>query len=874
MADRPTGTVTLLFTDIEGSTRLLQRLGEAEYARLLGEHHRVVRAALAASHGVEIKTEGDSFFAVFGRASDAIRAAVEVQRQLATQQRPDESAVAVRMGIHTGDVGMVGGEYVGIDIHRAARIAAAAHGGQVLLSATTHAVVEHALPEGVTTLDLGEHRLKDFDQPEHVFQLVIDELRVKFPRLRALATRFDLLPTETTTFVGRERELARTQELLDGNRLLTLTGPGGTGKTRLSQRLARDVADDYDGGVAFVQLAAISDPELVAPTIRQALGLGEEVGRPALDTLVDRLQGRRTLLVLDNFEQVLPAARVVMALLEATNQLKIIVTSRAVLHVSGEQEFPVPPLGIPDAADAGDLELLSQSEAVRLFMQRARTVTPDFELSAANAAAIVEICGRLDGLPLAIELAASRVKLLPPAALLTRLKKSLDLLQTTASDRTDRQRTLRGAIGWSYDLLASDERALFRQLGIFVGGWRLDDAEAVVAAAVNVGDVLEGLGSLIDQSLVRQVEAAEEARYTMLETIREYAREQLDAESELVRAAANHADRFAALAAEAEPSLTTGRDWLDRFELDQANIRAALAWLAEHNVEGALAMAGSLWRFWHRRGHLREGTALLADLLSRQTASPATIERARALVGLAGLVYWQTDYGAARRHYEEALAIAQSLADRPLEVEVLYSLAYVQAIEADWDRAMRSFAEAEAIYGQLGENLSATWALMGGGMVLSLRGDNEMALPIVTDAANRFRTAGNAFGLGNTLSLLERVHMQLGRYEEARAVNSEFLWLAQQEQDPTLLTPALLDLASIEGMAGRLERAAHLLGAGGRVIDESGGQPPPQLMNRIEPLPVLRERVDSTILQGWIAAGRAMSTDEAVAYALGDQPGP
>jgi predicted ATPase/class 3 adenylate cyclase len=866
--DRPTGTVTLLFTDIEGSTRLLQRLGAAGYAQVLGEHHRVVRAALAASRGVEIKTEGDSFFAVFGRASDGIVAAVDVQRQLASQPWPEESAVAVRMGIHTGDVGMVGGEYVGIEIHRAARIAAAAHGGQVLLSATTIALVEEALPGGVTTLDLGEHRLKDFDQPEHVFQLVIDGLRAKFPPLRALATRFDLLPAETTTFVGRERELARTRELLDGTRLLTLTGPGGTGKTRLSQRLARDVADDYEDGVAFVQLAAITDAELVAPTIRQALGLGEELGISALETLVARLAKADALIVLDNFEQVLPAAAAVSALLEGTQHLKLVITSRSVLHLSGEQEYSVPPLAVPEAIDTSDVAGLSATESVALFVQRARAVRPDFELNVANAAAVVDICRRLDGLPLAIELAASRVKLLPPAALLARLAKSLDLLQATSADRTDRQRTLRGAIGWSYELLAEDERALFRRLGAFVGGWRLDDAEMIVAAAGGMNaDVLEGLGSLIDQSLVGQVAVADEPRYTMLETIREYALEQLEAHAELKLASADHADRFAALAAEAEPSLTTGRDWLDRFELDQANIRAALAWLAEHNVEGALKMAGSLWRFWHRRGHLREGTALLADLLSRQTAAPATIERATALVGLAGLVYWQTDYGAARRYYEQALAIAQSLANRPLEVEVLYSLAYVQAIEADWDRAMRSFADAEAIYQQLGANLSATWALMGGGMVLSLRGDNETALPIVTDAADRFRAAGNAFGLGNTLSLLERVHMQLGRYEEARAVNREFLLLARQEQDPTLLTPALLDLASLEGIAGRLERAAHLLGAGGRVIDESGGQPPPQLMNRIEP--VLRERVNSTVLDGWIAAGRAMSTDEAVAYALG-----
>ena len=869
MADLPTGTVTLLFTDIEASTRLLQRLGPADYGRLLFEHQRLMRAAIAACAGVEIKTEGDSFFAIFRGAADAIKAAVQAQRALRGWDWPEKSSVAVRMGIHTGDVALIEDEYVGLAIHRAARIAAAAHGGQVLLSEPTRALVGEALPDGVRTMDLGEHRLKDLEHPEHVFQLAIDGLPADFPPIRALSTRFDLLPPETTTFVGRGRELQLGRELLSGTRLLTLTGPGGTGKTRLSLRLALDVADDFADGVAFVQLAPISDPELVAPTIRQVLGLGEEVGRTPLDTLTERLQRRHALLVLDNFEQLLPAAPVVAALLEGTERLKIAVTSRAALHLTGEQEFPVPPLALPASTDIGDLAALSQSESVALFLQRARTVRPDFQLTSANAAAIVEICARLDGLPLAIELAASRIKLLPPQALLSRLERRLDLLQSTAADRTDRQRTLRGAIDWSYSLLGPEEQALFRRLAVFIGGWRLEDAEPVVGAAGLIEvDVLEGLSRLVDHSLVREVGEGDEPRFAMLVTIREFGFEQLSASGELDVTAFAHALRFAALAGDAEPHLTAGREWTDRLEREHANIRAALAWLAEHEIERALMMAGSLWRFWHLRGHLREGTALLADQLQRPGATEGTLARARALIGLAGLVYWQTDYEAARRSYKEALRIAQSAGDDSLQMEILYSLAYVQAIEGDWDGSIRSFSESKAMYEGKSAALGVAWALMGIGMVNHLRGQHAESLPILAQAESQFRQLNNSFGLRNTLSNLGRALMHLGLVDESRRVIREYLEKSHADNDPTSLSTALIDAASLEAIDGDPERSARLIGAAQRIIEESGGQPPPQLMNRIEPLPILRERLPTSTLTALIGEGHAMNTEEAVGLAL------
>jgi predicted ATPase len=831
-----------------------------------------MRGAISACRGVEIKTEGDSFFVIFGRATDALTAAVQAQRALAEREWPTGSPVAVRMGIHTGEVSRAEGEYVGLDIHRAARIAAAAHGGQVLLSSATSSLVAGALPDGVSLRDLGEHRLRDIEQPEHLLQLVVDGLRADFPPPRAASTRFDLLPVELSSFVGREAELERAGALLTGTRLLTLTGPGGTGKTRLAIRVAALAADEFADGVAFVALAAIDDPALVMPTVRQALGVTEQPGRPALSTLSERLAGREVLLVLDNFEQVADAASQLSQLLEAAAGLTLIVTSRLALHLTGEQEFAVPPLGVPSSADiAEDLIGLARTDAVALFVQRARAVRPDFRLDASNARQVVDICARLDGLPLAIELAASRIKVLPPAGLLARLEKSLDLLQSTAADRTDRQRTLRGAIAWSYDLLDPAEQRLFRRLAVFVGGWRLDDAESIVRTAGETElDMLDGVAALVDHSLITQAGDRDEPRFAMLETIREYGQERLAAEQELAAATSAHAAHFADLVADAEAKLTSGREWLDRLELEQANIRAALAWLAEHDAQAALLTAGRLWRFWHLRGHLREGAAALRRLLALPSAALPTAARAKALIGLAGLVYWQLDYASARASYEEALAIARSIGERPLEVEVLYSLAFVRAIEQDWDGAITDYRAAEQIYTEHGNELMAAWAQMGVGMVTTLRGEHAAALPLLRDSRDRFAALGDAFALRNIVSVESRALMQLGELAESRATNRQVIEMASGQGDVTSLSAAILDTAGLLALSGDLERSARLTGAAERIVEESGGQPPPQLINRVEARPILAERLESSRLDELIAEGRRLTLDEAVESALDD----
>ena len=461
----------------------------------------------------------------------AIAAVAAAQRALAAHVFPDNAVIRVRMGLHTGEASLgseaTGADYVGYDVHRAARIASAGHGGQVLLSEPVSLLVRDALPAGVTLRELGEHRFKDLGRPERVLQLVIDGLPADFPPIRSLNAVPNNLPMQVTSFVGREREIAEGVKLFQQARVLTLTGPGGTGKTRLSLQIAAQVAHQFPGGVTFVALAPISDPELVAPAIVEAMHL-EAGSAPPRDRLLQHFRDRQALLVMDNFEQVLAAATLVADLIRACPGLKVIASSRGPLRISGEQEMPVPPLALPDPG--APAERVSQYEAVRLFIERAVAVKPGFAVTNENAPAVAEICARLDGLPLAIELAAARIKLLPPAAILTRLQSRLGLLQSSARDLPDRQKTLRGAIAWSHDLLDEPGRRLFARLAVFAGGGELDDVEAICGGDDLGIDVLDGLEALVDQSLVRQEEHDGEARAIMLETIREFALEQLAAE--------------------------------------------------------------------------------------------------------------------------------------------------------------------------------------------------------------------------------------------------------------------------------------------------------------------------------------------------------
>ena len=558
MASPPTGTLTLLFTDIEGSTRLWEHDALAMQAALT-RHDEILRSVIEQHGGYVFKTVGDAFCAVFPTAPDALEAALEIQRRLLTSEWEQTGPLRVRMALHTGAAEERDGDYFGPPVNRVARLLSAAHGGQVLLSLPTQELVRDQLPTQTSLRDLGEHRLKDLFRPERVFQLLAAGLPSEFPPLRTLDAFRNNLPLQPTPLIGREKEVSEVCDLmrLEETRLLTLTGPGGTGKTRLALQAAADLLDDFPDGTFFAPLATLTEAELLLPAVAETLGMRETGEQPLDESLKDYLVERRMLLLLDNFEQVLGAAPAVTELLAGAPGLKVLATSRAPLGLYGEHEFPVPPLSMPDLEHPPPLESLTQYEAVSLFVERARALKPDFKVTNESAPAVAEICVRLDGLPLAIELAAARIKMLPPKAMLQRLTSRLKLLTGGARDLPERQRTLRATIEWSHALLDEGEQLLFGRLAVFSGGRTLEAIEAICDALGDLPvDAFDGISSLLDKSLIRQEEGPNgEPRFVMLETVHEFAREKLEDSAEAQEIKRIHAQYFLTLAEVAFPEL-------------------------------------------------------------------------------------------------------------------------------------------------------------------------------------------------------------------------------------------------------------------------------------------------------------------------------
>jgi predicted ATPase/class 3 adenylate cyclase len=862
--------LTFLFSDIEGSTRLVAALGPA-FGSLLERHQALLRDAFEVAGGVEIATEGDSFFVVFRSAASAVAAAAAAQRALAGEPWPAEiGALRVRMGLHTGEGTLGGDNYVGIDVHRAARIAAAAHGGQVLISDSARALVAGSLPAELRLHDLGAFRLKDLEQPERLVQLVIPDLQADFPPPRTLETPSNL-PTQMTTFVGRRREAEEVAELVRRSRLVTLTGPGGTGKTRLSLQVAAQLQAEFSGGAFFVDLSPISDPALIPTTIATALGLLEQPNRPVLESLKAHLRDLLLLLVVDNFEQVQSGAPLIGQLLEAAPQLSIVVTSREVMHLRGEQEYPVPPLGLPDLARLPALEALSQYDAVALFIQRARGVRPDFAVDNENAPAVAAICARLDGLPLAIELAAARVKLFAPGAILARLEQTLAFLTSSARDLPERQRTLRGAIDWSHDLLDSTERTLFRRLGIFVGGFTADDAQAVCDPDGELGiDMLDGLASFVDKSLLAQSAGdAGEPRFVMLETIREYAGERLTASDDAEPIRHRHEDLFASLAERAATELLgpKANAWLDRLDADQDNLRAALQHAADDDrVELALGLGGALWRFWQRRGHLAEGRTVLEGLLGRAGFGEPTQARSRALSGLGGVTYWQGDMAAAGRAYDEGLAIQRTLDDPAGLAEALYNAGFVAAVGNELTAARALYDESLGILTSIGDQPGVLRLREALSFLLFHQGAFAEARAIQEGNLRALREAGETVRVAIGSGLVSLLRAKDGELAAARAIQVEAITTFRAGGDTQSLVRTLIMAAAVAVVEGDLERAATLSGAGDILREPLGEMATPMRTLGIEdPAAVARSGLGEEAFQRAYAAGRALTLDEVVA---------
>jgi predicted ATPase/class 3 adenylate cyclase len=814
VTELPTGTVTFLFTDIEGSTRLAQELGDG-WPPLLERHRHIARAGWAEQNGVEIGTEGDSFFVVFGSAPQAVASAVAVQRGLTAEAWPASAAIRVRMGLHSGEGLISGGSYVGLDVHRAARISSAGSGGQVLLSATTHALVEGSLPPGVFLREMGEHRLKDLSRPERIWELAIDGLPSDFPPLHTLNAVPNNLPTQLTSFLGRQQEIAEASKLLLDGRLLTLTGPGGTGKTRLSLQIAADASDRFPDGIYFVPLGTISQSDLVLPTIAQALGLVDP-GTHALDRLADHIGDKCILLVLDNFEQVNDAAPQIVELLVRARQISILVTSRSPLRVSGEREYPVPPLGVPDPTHLPDLDILSTYESVALFVERAMAVRPDFAVSSANAPAVAEICVRLDGLPLAIELAAARVRVLSPHAIMERLGDRLKLLSGGSRDLPERQQTLRGAIAWSHDLLDPADQRVFARFSIFAGGATLGAIEQVAFDPGEDSDALDAVASLVDKSLVRQESELDgEPRFRMLGTIREFATEKLGERGEAEELASRHAAWVLALV-EAWAASVFGPDQkaiLDRYEREHDNIRAVLSRaVASGQAVVAMQILAACWRFWQMRGYLAEAREQAERVLALPGTTDHPEARGAALEAAGGIAYWQGDILAARAWYAEALELARAAGDEAAIANAIYNMTFTFEMEHEDMVASRALAEeAVAIYRRLGNESGIGRALWGLANSYYFFRDFAGGVAIAREALEIFRRTDDRFMIGWSLYILATYNMQLDR-TAVRGGLEEALPLFTEIEDKSSYALIFDAFAALDWAEGNVNRAVRLHG--------------------------------------------------------------
>jgi predicted ATPase/class 3 adenylate cyclase len=857
-----TQTLTFLFTDVEGSTAAWLR-NPSTMGAALARHDELIENIVSqhGGHVVRPRGEGDSRFAVFRLTSDALKAACAIQRALLTEPWALDAPLRARIAIHTGECTLRNGDYYGPSVNHCARLRAAAHGGQVLVSDVSAALVSEARPTEITLRDLGPHQLKDLEHPERIWQVLHRDLPAEFPPLASKrVSPLHNLPEELSSFIGRSEAVAEARRLLTESRLITLVGPGGIGKTRLALRVAAEMGASFRDGVWLARLDSLNDPDLVPVTVAAVLGVDNLHAFAADEAVASTGASRELLLVLDNCEHVADvAAEVADLLLAHCRGMRILATSREPLRVAGEVTVRVGPLSLPAADHA---QRVDDSEAIRLFIERARARNRGFSPTEENLPALGEVCRRLDGLPLAIELAAARTTLLTPEQLVARLTRRFDLLSAGNRTALPRHQTLRGAIQWSYELLSDRERIAFDRLSVFAAGWTIDGAEAVCAdGLVLKGDVLELLGLLVDRSLVvvQDVNALE-PRYRFLETLREYAREKLAERGETDVAFTRYVDYFIALGEGARPHLSGGQlyaNWLQRLEADKDNLLAAMRWCLErHDVDRALRLGGAVWRFWYVRRALGEANVWLEALLEVLSGPARTATRARALNGAGVLASQQGDYDRAQSLHQESLSIVQELGERELiatsfnnlgmlalfrrdftsaqalleeslavtretgnEVRyaiVVANLASLYESQGEYARARGFYAESVACYRRAHDRLGMSMGLSQEGHVALAEDDVEAAQARCEESLDLARDAGHNGAIAVACLELGLVRLRHGDITAARALFRESLSVQRgprHADERTRIPRCLVGLAGVDAAEGRPERALTLISA-------------------------------------------------------------
>jgi predicted ATPase/class 3 adenylate cyclase len=871
MAEMPRGTVAFLFTDVENSSSLWERNGAAMMSAL-ARHHSLLREAVEAHGGVLFKTVGDGTQSAFPTAPAAITAALTAQRALLAEPWPDElGPLRACMAIHVGEAEPRGGDYLAAPLNRLSRVLGMARGGQIVITEAVEHLAQDGLPLGGSLRELGEMRLRDIKRAERVFVLVHPDLPrdIDLPVASEQQTRN--FPPELTPFLGREEQIAAIAELVAAPNvhLVTLTGPGGIGKTRLAIQVGERLASSFAGGAVFVDLSSLRDPAQVLPAIGKALGLREVNEGSLVNQILGFLAERETLLILDNFEHLLGSASVVASLLSGP-EVELLVTSRAPLRVQGEHEYLVPALRLPDHSQQCNVEALATNEAVALFVDRARAVRPDFELTDAIAPIIAEICARLDGLPLAIELAAARIKVLPPAAMLSRLERRLPLLTGGRRDAPERQRTLRDTIAWSYDLLGPNECELFRKLAAFVGGWTMEAAEAV-ANPEGTLDVLGGLSSLVEMSLVRLDETESEPRFRMLETIREYAVDRLVNAGEDAAIQERHAEFYLAFAEAAEPELVRRNqgEWLERLAADGPNITAALGWfLIQNRIEEGLRLSLAMRFFWLRRSPFGEGSRWLAAFLERPAEGVSPRTRARAIAAAGSFEHWLGRLEEARRHYEDALRLFREAGDLIGEARLLRNLASVAIDLGEFDEAESFLTKSREVAERTGNPRSVADVVGLCGTLAFAQGNYGEASARLREAGDRFRVLGDLASLMDAAGDAAYMMALSGDSAGAAKYFAESLTLAVQLEARDRISWALLGAGNLAAEQGDAVRAVRLFAAAAAIQQAMQEDLRPSvdvIQERV--LAEQRQRLGESAYLAAREEGRSLSEERAVAEA-------